>query len=391
MKGADDYHMQTMTDNDTGPMDTRGDRLRDPATTLTAIGLMSGTSMDGIDVALIETDGAHVSMRGPFATYPYRKALRARLKLQAGQAPEPGPALEELVRDVTDAHAEAVEDFAERAGIDLAGVDLIGFHGQTVFHDPAAGLTCQLGDGARLAARLGTPVVNDFRSADVAAGGEGAPLAPLYHAALAGNLDLPVCILNMGGVGNLTWISADGAVIAFDTGPANALVDDWMAHHTGEAMDADGHIARKGKVDDAALADLLDDAYFGLPFPKSLDRDHFSRRPVDGLSLEDGAATLVRFSAAAVARAQALLPAPPLRWLVTGGGRHNPALMAALRAELGRPVEPVEAVDWHGDALEAQAFAFLAVRSARALPLSLPTTTGVAEPLTGGVLSFPDL
>lgn len=382
--------MQTVTDNDAGSSVTDSATLRDASKALRAIGLMSGTSMDGIDVALIESDGRQVPMRGPHATYPYRKSLRARLKLQAGQAPQPGPALEELVRDVTDAHAEAVEDFSARAGINLKDVDIIGFHGQTVFHDPKAALTCQLGDGARLATRLGVPVVNDFRSADVAAGGEGAPFVPLYHAALAASLDLPVCILNMGGVGNLTWISADGAVIAFDTGPANAMLDDWIAEKTGGDMDEGGQISRKGQVDDAALADLLTNGYFTAPFPKSLDRDHFDRSPVDALGLEDGAATLVRFSAAAVAKGQALLPAPPLKWLVTGGGRHNPVLMAALREELGRPVEPVEAVDWHGDALEAQAFAFLAVRSVRGLSLSLPTTTGVPQPLTGGVLSFPD-
>lgn len=382
--------MQTVTDNDAGTAVSEEAKLRDPSKILRAIGLMSGTSMDGIDVALIESDGRTVPMRGPFATYPYRKSLRARLKLQAGHEPQPGDALEELVRDVTDAHAEAVEDFAARAGIDLTGVDLVGFHGQTVFHDPKAALTCQLGDGQRLAGRLGVPVVNDFRSADVAAGGEGAPFAPLYHAALAGALELPVCVLNMGGVGNLTWISADGAVIAFDTGPANAMLDDWIAEKTGGDMDEGGRISRKGQVNGEALTGLMENDYFAAPFPKSLDRDHFRRSPVDGLSLEDGAATLVRFSAAAVAAGQALLPAPPLRWLVTGGGRHNPVLMAALREELGRPVEPVEAVDWHGDALEAQAFAFLAVRSVRGLSLSVPTTTGVPEPLTGGVLSFPN-
>lgn len=266
---------------------------------------------------------------------------------------------------------------------------MIGFHGQTVFHDPKNGLTCQLGDGARLAGRLGVAVVSDFRSADVAAGGEGAPFAPLFHAAMAKNLETPVCVLNLGGVGNVSWISNDGAVIAFDTGPASALIDDWVHEKTGASMDTDGALARKGNVDQSALDVLADNPYFDLPYPKSLDRDHFDRSPVNDLSVEDGAATLVAFTALAVSRAADLLPAPPLRWLVTGGGRHNPAIMAALRAAFLCPVEPVESVGWNGDAIEAQAFAFLAIRSRDGLPLSMPTTTGVSAPQTGGVIHHP--
>lgn len=357
--------------------------------TLTAIGLMSGTSMDGIDVAVIDTDGEAVKRRGAFASYPYEAGLRKRVQAEAGRKPEPGDALAAVVRDITDAHAEAVEDFMGRAGLSPHDVDVVGFHGQTVFHDPGNGITVQLGDGQRLAAKLGIPVVCDFRSADVAAGGEGAPFAPLYHAALAKPLQPPVCVLNLGGVGNLTWISPDGGIVAFDTGPANALVDDWVLAQTGKPMDEDGRISRKGRVNEDALADLLADDYFDQPYPKSLDRDHFDPSPVMGLSLEDGAATLVAFSAHAVARAQAMLPALPERWLVTGGGRHNPVLMAALRSALDRPVEPVEAVGWSGDAMEAQAFAYLAVRSMYDLPLSLPSTTGVTEPMRGGVLFRP--
>ena len=375
--------MQTRPDNDiaasTDPM----------SDTQTVIGLMSGTSMDGIDVALIHSDGRTVERLGPAATYPYDAQLRKRLQAAAGRMPTPGDGTAALVADVTDAHIAVIEDFAARAGIDLSGVDLIGFHGQTVFHDPDNGITCQLGDGARMAKRLGVPVVNDFRAADVAACGQGAPFAPLYHAALAQNLDTPLCVLNMGGVGNLTWISPDGGIIAFDTGPANALVDDWVSAKTGQSMDANGAIARTGAVDEAALAVLLDDRYFDLAYPKSLDRDHFDPAPMQHLSIADGAATLIAFSAAAVKRGEDLLPAPPLRWLVTGGGRHNPVLMHALRTVLTGAVEPVEAVGWMGDALEAQAFAYLAVRSLRGLPLSLPTTTGIIEPMTGGVLSKP--
>jgi len=360
-----------------------------PDKVLHAIGLMSGTSMDGIDVAIIDTDGTAVHQRGAFATYPYVPALREKLASIVGRKPDNSAEIAAVVRDITDAHAEAVESFCARAGINLADVDVVGFHGQTVFHDPAAGITCQLGDGARLAARLGVCVVNDFRSADVAAGGEGAPMAPLYHAALAKPIEPPVCVLNLGGVGNLTWISPDGGIVAFDTGPANALVDDWISEHTGAAMDEDGKIARRGKIDEEALAALLADDYFIHPYPKSLDRDHFDPSPVVGLSLEDGAATLIAFSAGAVAKAQDMLPALPERWLVTGGGRHNPVMMAALRRALDRPVEPVETVGWSGDAMEAQAFAYLAVRALYGLPLSLPSTTGVTEPMPGGVVHRP--
>lgn len=376
--------MQTMPDND-----LKGRNPPKAGQVLTAIGLMSGTSMDGIDVAVIDTDGETVKRRGAFASYPYAASLRKKVQAIAGHKPERGDALSSVVRDITDAHAEAVEDFLGRAGLSPHDVDVVGFHGQTVFHDPANGVTCQLGDGARLAERLRISVVNDFRAADVAAGGEGAPFAPLYHAALAKPLEPPVCVLNLGGVGNLTWISPDGGIVAFDTGPANALLDDWVLANTGQAMDADGAISRAGTVNEDVLAELLENDYFDQPYPKSLDRDHFDPSPVMGLSLEDGAATLVAFSAEAVGRAQAMLPALPERWLVTGGGRHNPVMMAALRRALDRPVEPVEAAGWSGDAMEAQAFAFLAVRSLHGLPLSLPSTTGVTEPMPGGVLHRP--
>lgn len=355
----------------------------------TAIGLMSGTSMDGIDVALIETDGSSVRKFGAFASYPYETGLRTALQDVIGHQPAPGPELDKLIEDITDAHAEAVEDFVQRAGVDMSSVDVVGFHGQTVFHDPKNGVTCQLGDGKRLAVRLGLPVVNDFRSADVAAGGEGAPFAPLFHAALARSLEAPLCVLNLGGVGNLSWISPDGAVIAFDTGPASAMIDDWVHAHTGAAMDTDGALARQGKIDQHVLNQLLADPYFDLSFPKSLDRDHFDDSLIKDLSLEDGAATLVAFTAMSVKRGSNLLPAPPLRWLVSGGGRQNPSIMGSLRKLLGNTVEPVESVGWNGDAIEAQAFAFLAVRTEKGLPLSLPTTTGVPTPQRGGVLNFP--
>jgi anhydro-N-acetylmuramic acid kinase len=261
----------------------------------------------------------------------------------------------------------------------------VGFHGQTILHRPEKRVTYQLGNGSLMAERLGIDVVNRFRDADLTAGGQGAPLAPLYHRALAQDLERPLAVLNLGGVGNVTYLEGD-TVIAFDTGPANAMIDDWMLKHTGKSYDADGALAATGKVDTAALAKLMDNPYFALKPPKSLDRNDFPATPVQGLTPADGAATLVAFTVETVRRSLDHLPGRPKRWLVTGGGRLNPTIMAALAEALKAPVAPVEAVGWQGDALEAQCFAFLAVRSLRGLPLSVPTTTGAPKPMTGGVL-----
>jgi anhydro-N-acetylmuramic acid kinase len=223
----------------------------------------------------------------------------------------------------------------------------------------------------------------------MAAGGEGAPLAPVFHRALAADLAKPVAMLNIGGVSNVTWIGEGDALIAFDTGPGNALIDDWAMRHTGEPVDRDGALAKSGRVDEAAVARFLTNPYFARPAPKSLDRDAFKRFSLDGMSAGDGAATLTAITAASVAAGIERLPEPPARWLVCGGGRHNPVLMAALRARLGSSVEPVEAIGWDGDLIEAQAFAFMAVRALRTLPISFPGTTGVAQPTTGGVVHQP--
>jgi anhydro-N-acetylmuramic acid kinase len=352
---------------------------------LRAIGLMSGTSMDGVDVAAIETDGEDVSWTGPSATVPYAPALRARLD-RAVREPAAAHDLVALARDLTDAHAIAVEAFMPVLPPDRRRVDLVGFHGHTLWHRPARRQTCQLGDGERLAARLGIDVVYDLRSADVAAGGQGAPLAPVYHQALAARLVKPMAVLNLGGVGNVTWIGERG-LIAFDTGPGNGLIDDWVREHADQPFDPDGRIAAAGRVDPVRLAQMLAHPYFNRPPPKSLDRLDFTLAPVEGLALEDGAATLAAFTVRAVARGLEHLPAAPERWLVTGGGRHNATLMHMLAEALGVPVEPIETVGADGDALEAQAFAFLAVRSVRGLPLSFPGTTGVPEPWCGGRLA----
>ncbi len=348
-----------------------------------ALGLMSGTSLDGIDAALIASDGRTAVETGPALTLPYGADFRTRLRAILGGKGE----VAAVERELTLRHARAVKDLLAQAGRGAEEVTVIGFHGHTILHAPAQHRTWQIGDGALLAAETGIDVVGDLRGRDVAEGGQGAPLAPLYHAALAAKLDKPLAVLNLGGVGNLTWIGrGETEILAFDTGPGNALIDDWVSRHTGRALDEGGVLAKRGKVDERALASLLENDYFAQTPPKSLDRDAFDTGPLTGLTPADGAATLTAFTAEAVAAAVPHLPEAPRRWLVCGGGRRNPAIMDALAARLEAPVDPVEAVSWDGDALEAQAFAYLALRSLEGLPLSLPGTTGVAEPMTGGVL-----
>jgi anhydro-N-acetylmuramic acid kinase len=344
---------------------------------------MSGTSMDGIDAALIRSDGIGSVTAGGFLSLPYEVDMRRRLRAVLGGK----GAVAEVERELTLRHAEAVRRLLAEAGLAPAAVTVVGFHGHTILHRPQEHRTWQIGDGALLAAEVGIDVVCDLRSNDVALGGEGAPLVPLYQAALATDLARPLAVVNVGGVANVTWIgSSDSDVLAFDTGPGNALINDWVEQHGGEPLDRDGALAAAGRVDAAILAGLLDNPYFARRPPKSLDRDDFTGGPVAGLSLEDGAATLTAFTAATIASAAEHFPAPAERWLVTGGGRHNPTLMRELAARLAVPVEPVEAVGWQGDALEAQAFAYLALRSLAGLPLTLPTTTGVSRPATGGQL-----
>ena len=367
------------------------------------IGLMSGTSADGVDVALIETDGERVAPRAgangfaaDTATRPYdaaerdllREAMRDAVALTDRDA-RPG-CLREAEALVTRAHAEAVEAALAAWGIAPGDVAAIGFHGQTVLHRPASGLTVQLGDGTALARRLGIPVVFDLRADDVAAGGEGAPLVPVFHRALAeaSGLPLPLAVLNVGGVANVTAIGRD-TLVGFDTGPGNALLDDLVKDRAGLAYDAEGRIAAAGTPNGALVAWLLAHPYFDRPAPKSLDRDAFSHRLVGQLGLEDAAATLAAFTAGAVARARAHLPEPPVRWIVGGGGARNPELMRRIGEALGGPVESADSVGWSADGLEAQAFAYLAARRLRDLPITFPGTTGVARPLPGGRIARP--
>ncbi len=360
---------------------------------------MSGTSLDGVDVALLETDGDAVSAFGPTGYRAYtddeRDLMRRALAAGAGlseRTARPG-VLAEAEDFVTRAQAETVEAFLAKERIERAGIDVVGFHGQTVLHKPAERLTVQIGDGQALADRLGLPVVYDFRAADVAVGGQGAPLVPAYHQALARGLDRPhpIAVLNVGGVANVTYVDG-GDPVAGDTGPGNALIDDFMRARTGAPLDRDGDQAARGRVHDAVVARVLADPFFALPCPKSLDRNAFAyaNLAVPELSVADGAATLSALTAAAVARIVPHLPAPPKTWIIAGGGTHNPTLMRMLAARLTpATVETADAVGWSADALEAQAFAYLAVRSLRRLPLTFPKTTGVPEPMRGGVVAKP--
>jgi anhydro-N-acetylmuramic acid kinase len=364
-----------------------------------AIGTMSGTSLDGVDVALLDTDGETIVGFGPTASRAYtaaeRAVLRAALEAATGlEARDDRPGvLAEAERVVTDAHGEAIEAFAAANGIAAGDVDIVGFHGQTVLHRPERRLTVQIGDGPALARRLGIDVVHDLRAADVAAGGQGAPLVPIYHRAMVrhAGLGLPLAVLNIGGVGNLTFIGADGELIAFDTGPGNALIDDLVHARTGAAFDDGGALALAGRVNEAVLGRLLDHPYFAAPVPKSLDRGAFpdAAGAAVELSTEDAAATLAAFTAAAVAAGAGRLPAPPRQWLVSGGGARNAAIMAALAARLRAPVSSASDHGFDADFVEAQAFAYLAVRSFRGLPLTFPGTTGVSTPLSGGIVSRP--
>ncbi len=345
-----------------------------------ALGLMSGTSMDGIDAALVRTDGERVLEHGPAATFAYDAPARQAIRAVLGGKGD----VEGAAQLLTDRHVLAVRELLKQAKLKPNAVSLLGFHGHTILHRPEARKTWQIGDAGRLARETGIDTVADFRSADVAAGGQGAPFVPAYHAALAAGLEPPLAILNIGGVANVTYIGKDGTLIACDTGPGNALIDDLMLRHTGTPVDEGGAVAATGTIDTKALARLTDHPWFDMEPPKSLDRDDFSLKPVEHLSLADGAATLTAFTAAATARILGHLPAMPQRWLVTGGGRHNRTLMAILAGVLGVPVESVDTLGWRGDSLEAEAFAFLAVRSRQGLPLSWPGTTGVPQPMPGG-------
>ncbi|MCK0094692.1 anhydro-N-acetylmuramic acid kinase [Yoonia sp. F2084L] len=357
---------------------------------VTALGTMSGTSLDGVDAAVLQTDGARIYGFGPSDYRAYTTKEQAVLQAHLGLWQDDDCV--QAAKIVENAHGAAMQPFE--------GVDIAGFHGQTLAHDPGGRGTHQCGDGQRLADALGYLVAWDFRTADVAAGGQGAPLAPFYHFALAKwiKADAPVAFVNLGGVGNITWVDPrcedatdPDALLAFDTGPANAPMNDLMQARRDLSYDADGALAAFGRVDAAIVTDFMAHPYFADPAPKSLDRDAFHglTKAVAGLDDADALATLAQAVVQSVAHACAACPTMPGRLLVTGGGRHNKTVMSGLADILACDVSPVEAVDLDGDMLEAQAFAYLAVRVARGLPISSPKTTGVPRPMTGGKIAQP--
>jgi anhydro-N-acetylmuramic acid kinase len=368
---------------------------------LVAIGLMSGTSLDGVDVALLETDGERIARFGPTGYRPYADGERAVLHGALAEAvsladrtSRPG-VIAEAEELVTRAHAEAVEQFLDANRLAREAIAVVGFHGQTILHRPNAGLTVQIGDGEALAQCLGITVVFDFRAADVAAGGQGAPLVPIFHRALTRELDRPhpIAVLNIGGVANVSYVDGGGDPIACDTGPGNALIDDFMRARTSEPLDRDGAGAADGRVDEDFIARVLSDPFFASRCPKSLDRNAFgyANLHLPAYSVADGAATLTGLTAAAVARVVPHLPQAPRSWIVAGGGVYNRTLVRMLAERLApASLETADAVGWSPEALEAQAFAYLAVRRLHGLPITFPTTTGVRQPTTGGVIAPPD-
>jgi len=349
----------------------------------TAVGLMSGTSLDGIDAAMVRTDGKDETLLLGFKTYFYGDHIKdaVRKVLRREKPDEDTKFAHDLI---TQTHIEAVKDFIDYAKMKP---DVIGFHGQSITHIPAKRFTWQLGDPEHLAKETGFDVVGHMRQADIAAGGQGAPLLPLCHRAFASEITKPIAILNLGGVGNVTWLGTNrDDIMAFDTGPANALIDDLVKEKTGKNYDSEGKLAEAGTPDKQMIADWMTHPYFDKTPPKSLDRNEWEVRRAYDLPLADAVATLSEFTVQSVVRSMRKMPALPHALYIAGGGRHNSYLMIRLNQELVYPVKPVETLGWNGDGLEAQGFAYLAVRSLLGLPITLPATTGIDKPTTGGVL-----
>ncbi len=367
-----------------------------------SIGLMTGTVLDGnIDVAMLKTDGEKVQEFGPAVLARYQPEVIELIResfdaaqLWQFQGPEPAVFLQ-AERALTEAQCLAVRELVEQSGLSMNEIGVVGFHGQTVLHrrpgTEQAGKTRQLGDGQLMADLLGVPVAYDFRSADVAAGGQGAPLAPIYHSALLRRIKQgpDTAVLNLGGVANITWWDGNDSLVAFDTGPANAPLNDFINSHGLGDMDKDGVLASRGVVDEEKLFQLLQHPYLNEAYPKSLDRFDFSAAMAAGCTVENGAALLTAFTAAAVDKALDKLPTRPGQLLVCGGGRHNPVLMSQLAERASITVVQADEIGLRGDMIEAECFAYLAVRTLRGLPISFPTTTGVQMPMAGGQSVFP--
>lgn len=363
----------------------------------TSLGMMSGTSMDGVDIAVIKTDGrGYVEpLEGGFFFMPYtqdiKDALRPLLRREDVQAQD----MQQAAKMVTQAHSEALDRFFAESPFAAQDIDVIGFHGQTITHKPEKGLTIQLGNPQDLADASGCDVIFDLRQNDVKNGGQGAPLIPVYHRALIekAGVDKPVAVLNLGGVGNVTFIGVeDDDMLAFDTGPANAYLDDWVQKHCGKPMDEDAKLASAGQVDGVVVEAFLQHPYFQVKPPKSLDRLSFEglMDAVAHLNAEDGAATLLECSARAVHVAAGHARNPVKCLYVCGGGARNPLMMKRLAALFPQAdVRSLDVLGHDGDAIEAEGFAYLAVRHLLGLNITYPGTTGVKAAMSGGVRYIP--
>ncbi len=368
--------------------------LMNQAKLLTVVGTMSGTSFDGIDVALITTDGNKVtSLSNNFSVY-YQERLRQNIR-RVLSGDYDSKMLLDTEDEITLYHAQAINRLLKESGLDKEQVDLIGFHGQTIFHDSRTYKTWQLGNPSLLAELSGINVIADFRRRDMANGGEGAPLAPLFHAAIFSEATPPLAIINIGGVANITYLGRKNNIIAFDTGPGCALIDDWIYSRMQLKYDADGEVGSIGTVHYEILDSLMEDSYFSRKPSKSLDRNHFTSvfNNISNLNAADGVATLTHFTAKAIAAAKQFLPQNPVKWIISGGGRRNKYLMKILANDYGLDVQNIDEFFFkntklNGDFIEAQAFAFLAARSYLHLPLSLPSTTGTVKPVSGGGFYF---
>jgi anhydro-N-acetylmuramic acid kinase len=359
------------------------------------IGLMSGTSRDGVDAALIKTDGLNAVESVAFQFEPYPESLKALISdacdiAMDSKQPLASPSIDYCEKLLDERHLAASEALLTRSGVSANEIAAIGLHGHTIAHRADLGWTWQIGNPALLANQLNIPVMSNMRNFDVMFGGQGAPLIPVFHRALFADPLSPVAVLNLGGVANLTFIGSNGALVAFDCGMASALIDDWMSQKTNYQFDEGGEFAASGMVDQRSLRAMLDHPYFSASFPKSLDRADFNLDLVDGLSSKDGAATLTAFSAKAVAMGLEQFPARPKRLIVCGGGRKNETMLQMIETYCGIPTVLTDDLGWNGDAIEAQGFAYLAYRCLHGLPITYPGTTGVAEPMSGGILTRPD-
>ena len=357
---------------------------------LNALGILSGSAIDGVDITFIKTDGVDVFETGHTITVPYEDELRQKIRSVLGlkpDTPENQNLLNEVEKELTQFWAEAVKDYIATYDVE---VDVIGLDGHTVCNEPKNHFIYQLGDGELLSKLTGIKVVYNFHSADIAAGGQGAPLGVTFYNAITMQKEKPLAVVDISGISSISWIGSYGEMVSFHSGPGNAAIDEWVMKHAGMHMDYNGKLAITGVVNEQIVSALMKHKYFAKYPPKSTHREEFKEKleHLEGLSLEDGAATATAFVAESIAYSLLLyVPEIPKKIMVCGGGAKNPTLMRFLRQRLP-DVEVCTAEDWgqNSIAVGVQTIAFLAVRRLYYLPISFPTTTGVYEPMIGGKL-----